>query len=308
MNDKEHIDLNDILGQPAPSYLFSKRKQASVLIFMILFALLVVNFFIYPALPNFIDRSGIAADGPLPNGMGNTPFMHFVWSLVIVIFGVLVIVLSHTMQYFVKRRHTISILGYSAWVLGELLLMSIIFAVCVFCIRIDNDFMHATLVSLAYASFIYLVSFFLCVLYMSNYEKKAEIKKLKSELDSVVTEKAATKDTISFYDERGEMQLSIAKEHFLFVESADNYVNVWYLKNALPRKLMLRMTMSRMEEQLAGTSAVRCHRSYIINMEQVKVLQRDKDGFYAEMGIEGVPDLPVSRTYSDAVTTWLSLQ
>lgn len=307
MNEKEHIDLNDILGQPAPSYLFSRRKQTGLFVFMALFALLVINLFIYPSLPDFVAKDGVAANGPLPNGMGNSPFMHFVWSLVIVAFGAIVVILCSWVQHLVRRRRSISILGYSAWVFGELLLMSVIFAVCVFCIRIDKDFMHATLVSLAFSSFIYLVPFFLSVLYMANQEKKVEIMQLKSSLSSAVTEKASTKDSISFFDERGEMQLSISKEHFLYVESADNYVNIWYMKKNMPRKLMLRMSMARMEEQLAGTAAVRCHRSYIINMDQVKVLRREKDGFFAELGIEGVPDIPVSRTYSDAVTEWLAL-
>ena len=307
MSEKEHVDLNDILSQPAPQYLFLRRRQVSTLIFMVLFALLVVNCFIYPSLPDYIDKLGAAADGPLPRSMGNTPFMHFVWSLVIIVFGVLIMVLSHFLQYLVWRRRTVSILGYSAWVLGELLVMSVVFAVCIFCIRLDRDFMHALLVSLAYTSFIYLVSFFLCVLYMANYEKKREIEYLKGKLANTVTEKVASKDSISFFDEKGEMQLSIAKENFLYVESADNYVVVWYLKNEQPRKLMLRMTMGHMEEQLEGTSALRCHRSYIVNMDRVKVLRRDKDGFFAELGLEGVPDLPVSRTYSDAVTAWLAM-
>jgi DNA-binding LytR/AlgR family response regulator len=46
---------------------------------------------------------------------------------------------------------------------------------------------------------------------------------------------------------------------------------------------------------------MRCHRGYMVNMEQVKVLRREKDSFYLELGIEGVKDIPVSKPYGDAV-------
>jgi DNA-binding LytR/AlgR family response regulator len=45
----------------------------------------------------------------------------------------------------------------------------------------------------------------------------------------------------------------------------------------------------------------------MVNMEQVKVLRREKENFFLELGIEGVKDIPVSRTYSDAVMKWLSM-
>ena len=52
---------------------------------------------------------------------------------------------------------------------------------------------------------------------------------------------------------------------------------------------------------------MRCHRGYMVNMEQVKVLRREKENFYLELGLEGVKDIPVSKTYGDAVLKWLSM-
>jgi DNA-binding LytR/AlgR family response regulator len=62
-----------------------------------------------------------------------------------------------------------------------------------------------------------------------------------------------------------------------------------------------------MAAQLQGTNVMRCHRSYLVNMEQVRVLRRDKEGFFIEMGINGVPDLPVSKTYSEEILKWLAM-
>ncbi|MGC3979494.1 MAG: LytTR family transcriptional regulator DNA-binding domain-containing protein [Paludibacteraceae bacterium] len=45
------------------------------------------------------------------------------------------------------------------------------------------------------------------------------------------------------------------------------------------------------------TSLVRCHRSYIINLDKVKVLRKTKAGIFLELDVENTPDIPVSKTY-----------
>ena len=79
------------------------------------------------------------------------------------------------------------------------------------------------------------------------------------------------------------------------------------MKGNQPKKLMLRNTLKRTAELLADTHIMRCHRGFMVNMEQVKVLRREKDSFFLELGIEGIKDIPVSKTYSDAVMRWLSM-
>ena len=101
------------------------------------------------------------------------------------------------------------------------------------------------------------------------------------------------------------MRLSVKREDVILIESADNYICVWYLNNNIVKKCMIRNTMKRLAEQLDDTCIRRCHRSYMINMERVKVLRRDKEGVFIEFGIEGVFDVPISRTYISDITTWL---
>ena len=69
-------------------------------------------------------------------------------------------------------------------------------------------------------------------------------------------------------------------------------------------KFMLRNSLKAIEESLADTSVLRCHRSFIANFELVKVIRRQKDGIYLEFGIERVPDIPISKTYNEKVTHW----
>ena len=67
---------------------------------------------------------------------------------------------------------------------------------------------------------------------------------------------------------------------------------------------MLRNTLKTIEETLEYTNVLRCHRSYMVNFDQVKMIRREKDGAYIDFGIEGVSDIPISKTYSEKVTRW----
>lgn len=288
----ENNNDRDYLRQQVPDFLLMTRNQVGIVAFVAVFVLLFVNIF---------------RPYELPEVMGTTMFMYFVWSLVLVAFGLIVLFISRLCMFYIARKHPITRISYCAWVFIELVVVAVIFAVCFYCIGTENDFMEAFLKCALYSALMILPPYICSIFYLSMRDKTNKLRAMEDQLDVALTQKAATKNIISFYDERGELQLSVTKENFLYIEAADNYVHIWYLKNNLPRKLVMRSTLQRMEEELSGTHVMRCHRSYLANMDQVKVLRRDKDGFYIEMGINGVPDLPVSKTYSESVLKWLSM-
>ena len=98
--------------------------------------------------------------------------------------------------------------------------------------------------------------------------------------------------------------MSVKRTNLLYIESADNYVCIWYLNKGVLTKFMLRNSLKSIEESLDETNVLRCHRSYMVNFDQVKVIRREKDGIYLELGVEKVPDIPISKTYSEKVTHW----
>ena len=121
------------------------------------------------------------------------------------------------------------------------------------------------------------------------------------EKDETVLQKAY----IQILDEKGEMRLSIRRENLVMIESADNYVCVHYLSDQKVKKTMVRNTLNRIAEHLQGSRIVRCHRSYMINLDHAQVLHRDKEGVFIEVGIDGIPDIPISRTYAENVREWI---
>ena len=152
-------------------------------------------------------------------------------------------------------------------------------------------------------SCILLIPYIFCGLYIVIIDKASQIKALRESIDK--QKDSQQKTHILFYDDHSEMRLTVKSEDLLLIESADNYICVWYMNNDQVKKSMIRNTMTRVVEQLKDSSVQRCHRSYMINMDKVKILRRDKEGVFIEFGIEGVFDVPISKTYLKNITEWL---
>ena len=227
----------------------------------------------------------------------------------IVLLGMSIVAISRVIMCYHAKKRRITYLKYGAWVFVELVLMSVAFSVCSTIAGGQEDIWENFEKSLLYTSLILLIPYIVNITAFTLQDRNRRLREIEDDMDRAIQQRAATttKGLISFYDEREELQLSVTKENLLYIESADNYIYIWYMRNNLPKKLMLRNTLKRTAELLADTDVMRCHRGYMVNMEQVKVLRREKEGFYLELGVEGVKDIPVSKTYGEAVLKWLSM-
>lgn len=107
---------------------------------------------------------------------------------------------------------------------------------------------------------------------------------------------------ITLTDNEGGMKLSVRLKNIYYIESDDNYIKVWYQDyTGSIKQYMLRCRLKTVEESFEGSDLVRCHRKYIINMAKVQVLHKEKDGYYVDLGIDSIGDVPVSKTYEGIV-------
>ena len=107
---------------------------------------------------------------------------------------------------------------------------------------------------------------------------------------------------ITLTDNEGGMKLSVRLKNIYYIESDDNYIRVWYQDyTGSIKQYMLRCRLKTVEDSFAGSDLMRCHRKYIINMAKVQVLHKEKDGYYVDLGIDNIGDVPVSKTYESAV-------
>ena len=107
---------------------------------------------------------------------------------------------------------------------------------------------------------------------------------------------------ITLFDNNGVLKFSINSENLYFIESDDNYIQVWYMDSGGSMKqYMLRCRLKTIEESFADSDLVRCHRKYMVNMSKVAVLKAEKDGYSIDLDIDSLEPIPVSKTYEQAV-------
>ena len=99
--------------------------------------------------------------------------------------------------------------------------------------------------------------------------------------------------------------LQLDRADLLAIESSDNYCTVFYRKNGVLGKELVRSSLSRLENQLgAGTPFVRCHRSYVVNLDRVERVSGNAQGYKLHL-LNGQLVVPVARKYNDTLVASL---
>ncbi|MGE8552430.1 MAG: LytR/AlgR family response regulator transcription factor [Chryseobacterium jejuense] len=91
-------------------------------------------------------------------------------------------------------------------------------------------------------------------------------------------------------------ELIISESDFLYVQSMENYCTLYYLDNNTVKKIWLRISLSNILTQVQTHTIKRCHRSYIINLEKVKNIKGNAQGYKLTLP-EIDFDIPVSRSF-----------
>lgn len=99
-------------------------------------------------------------------------------------------------------------------------------------------------------------------------------------------------------------QITLTPADLLYVESSDNYCTVVYLKEGQPVKPLLRSSLGRLEAQIAQPRIVRCHRSYVVNLDRVERVTGNAQGYKLHLR-NGQFQIPVARKYNDSLVSQL---
>ncbi len=100
-------------------------------------------------------------------------------------------------------------------------------------------------------------------------------------------------------------RLELNPEDLLYIESADNYSNIVYLRDGLLSRQLIRGSLKRLETQITVPYIIRCHRSYIVNIRQVHEVSGNAQGYKIGFKTAGVSAVPVSRNYGKEVLAHL---
>jgi DNA-binding LytR/AlgR family response regulator len=273
----------NFLLRKIPSYLVDKQNVLQQISFTAIFALIFINIYAPFNAENWFN----AGKAEL-----------FLYSSLYILAGMLVIVASRLVFIGLSRRTRINFLLYVFWIFMELLLLAGAYTVMDILI-LQNDinpfeqFFRLLIVTL----FVLAIPYALSWLYFSWLDQKRKLE----ELADVTSDAYSSRNMINFYDETDRLRFSLHASDVLFIESTDNYVTVYVQDKDRMKKVMLRNTMKRLEKELEKTLIRRCHRSYMVNFENVKMVRLSGTSLFIYLDNADESRIPVSRTYTEKV-------
>ncbi len=279
------------LDRKIPPFIYSKSNLIWLVLFTAVFALLFINIYTPFESPSWYPISRI---------------QYFLYSSLIILTGVLVVVISRIVMFYYTKKRTISYWDYIIWVAAEIFFMSLFYTLYSYIMDDTRNFWEIYRSSVRNTSLILLLPYSISLLFFSMQEKSRQLKVMEENKQSGDITLSQKGNVLSFTDDKGELKLSIKKESLLFLESADNYVTIWYLSKSGVSKYLLRNTLKEMEDRFANTNIIRCHRSFMVNLDKVKVAKRTKDGIMLDLDVEHIPDIPVSKSYGDRIAQWFA--
>jgi len=275
----------DFLNQKLPTYIYERGNIIRLILLTALFALVFINIYKPFSSSHWYQVS---------------EFKFFVFSSLIILTGVLVVVISRIFMYYRGKKHSITFGQYALWIIAEIFFMSLFYTIYTLSVNPEREYLDTFRESSINTALVLLLPYASLHFYFLYQDKERQIRLLEEDH----AESMPKQNVYNFHDEKGELRLSVKKENLLYIESADNYITIWYMNKGRLTKFMLRNSLRSIEENLSETALLRCHRSYMVNFEQVKVIRRQKEGLFMEFGLPNVPDIPISKTYSDKVTHW----
>ena len=189
---------------------------------------------------------------------------------------------------------------FALWVLGEIALVVVGFT------------LYESLLAGSFSSFFSLIGlifkytllsisipYSIALLYISYRIRISEIGELRNKTERAVT------DLLDLSDEKGVIRFSVSVDQLLYFESADNYVFVYYFQNGKPEKGILRNSLKNVEILVDGLSIIRCHRSFMVNLEKIEFVNYEKAK--CQVKLQNIDTfIPVSRKYFPMFRPYLS--
>jgi len=277
-----------IIFKDIPEYLKDKSTLITQVMFVSIFALVFINIYAPFNASTWTE-------------LGRLEF--FFYSSVMILIGMLGIVVSKLIFFLIMGRIRMTYLIFGLWHLAEIVLMATIYLVVDLVLlksgmELVDRFMTLLFITLMVLAIPYSISW----LYLSMKDKRTILEELTNNTSLEFKEKKM----ITFRDETEKLRFSIKSEDILFVESTDNYVTVHTLEKGKVKKIMLRNTMKRLEKELEGTLIHRCHRSYMVNFENIKLVKLISTNLYIYMDSPEEIRIPVSKSYAEHVHEFLN--
>lgn len=229
----------------------------------------------------------------------------FLLTTTFVVVSVLFLLISRVLMYFTSKSLVkMTYLKYSLWLLGEIVLIGVFHAILsMVYVKITEYSVpyivtKSIMITLLALGFPYVVSaMWITIKDMRNTLLVTDTSDIATDGEAI----AQNMDIINIADNKGVLKLSVKLDNLYYIKAEDNYTIVNYTKNGMLNRYMIRCKIQTIEDNFSNTPLMRCHRTYIVNTQKIKVLRHESDGFYMDFDFDGIDPIPVSKTYNEAV-------
>lgn len=104
---------------------------------------------------------------------------------------------------------------------------------------------------------------------------------------------AGKSDTVTIQSDTSE-SVQVNPRDLIYIEAGDNYSTFYWRNGDIVEKKMLRMNLKSIESQLKDDNIIRCHRSYIVNINAITQVVGNTNGY--KLSVRDTDfEVPVSR-------------
>lgn len=282
------MSISEQLKKYIPKYLTEKKSIALFFATVIVFC----AFFVAVYKPIGI----ISNDGVLS-------FLNYrLYSIVLVLVGLVFFSLSRWLLQRVQKHFSLVVGHYLLWLGVELVMLVILITSVAWLINEKEGMSLDVLVSRVFIDTIALLTmpYIVSILLFLLREKRSEIDELTQllETDSQMSNDKTVDGSMQFFDKGGRLAFVTKSSNVLYIEAADNYTNIHYLSGEKEETFLLHNSLKNLADDFSLQCMVRCHRGFLVNIDNVKCLRKDGAGLVLEMAFSDRL-IPVTKTYSD---------
>jgi hypothetical protein len=268
-----------------PGYFVTPRNITVQILFTSLFAYVFINIY-------------------RPFGAGTwyqvTWYEFSFFSGLLVLAGMLVVLISRLLMFKIKKSKPITVRYYLLMVAGEILLMALLYAVIeITALNDPRPFWELWFIALQNTALILLIPYLISILFFAWREKTISF-------NNLLRQHTNKDQFIPFRDENNVLRYSVKFDDLLYIQSSDNYVVIHYLLDGRGESILVRNNLKYFEKALENFSLLRCHRSYMVNVRHIKMVQKEGNNLRLLLDTANHETIPVSRSYAQTVSKFFN--
>ena len=221
-------------------------------------------------------------------------------------FGTLII--SRTLLLLVGRKVEMQPAVIGLWLMLELLLIVAVITLVLWALSGGGTLQLAPLVGIIVLGFTgtLLVPYAITFLIYRLHETYTELQRIRQFVDPKDAAFSPSMDkNINFYSGNGKLAFTTKISSILYIEAANNYLVIHYISGDKEDTFLLHNTMKNLASCVDGTSLIRCHRSIVVNVQNVKLMRKDGASLVLELNLTPRV-LPVSKVYAETMVQYFS--